>query len=186
MIRCCCALSRIHIWYLECKHTCIPFCHQPIRFLLLSFWCHCIFKIPEHAPGIFRNSCSWRTILVLDCTSQTHVLWRMLRNPRQYLLEQNQCRDVWIAAIAWSRINESSDTNGSNMCSFQGRLVRHVYVTMPNSFLMRKSALIYWRGLRQRVASLTLDCNDVFAIKAYANDYWRDRRYHCYVSTTLA
>ena len=38
---------------------------------------------------------------------------------------------------------------------------------MQVTFLTRKSALIYRRGLRQRVASLTLDCNGVFAIKAY-------------------
>ena len=45
--------------------------------------------------------------------------------------------------------------------------VRHAYVTMQVTFLTLKSALIYRRGLRQRVASLTLDCNGVFAIKAY-------------------
>ena len=50
--------------------------------------------------------------------------------------------------------NESSDPNGGNMCSF-------------SAFLTRKSALIYKRGLRQRVVSLSLDCNGVFAIKAY-------------------
>ena len=38
---------------------------------------------------------------------------------------------------------------------------------MHITFLTRKSALIYRRGLRQRVASLTLDCNGVFAIRAY-------------------
>ena len=38
---------------------------------------------------------------------------------------------------------------------------------MHIAFLTRKSALIYRRGLRQRVASLTLDCNGVFAIRAY-------------------
>ena len=38
---------------------------------------------------------------------------------------------------------------------------------MHITFLTRKSALIYRRGLRQRLASLTLDCNGVFAIRAY-------------------
>ena len=38
---------------------------------------------------------------------------------------------------------------------------------MQATFLARKFALIYRRGLRQRVASLTLDCNGVFTIKAY-------------------
>ena len=38
---------------------------------------------------------------------------------------------------------------------------------MQITFLARKSALIYRRGLRQRVASLTIDCNGVFAISAY-------------------
>ena len=37
---------------------------------------------------------------------------------------------------------------------------------MQITFLARKSALIYRRGLRQRVASLTLDFNGVFAIRA--------------------
>ena len=34
--------------------------------------------------------------------------------------------------------------------------------------VMRKSAFIYMTVIRQRVASLTLDCNGVFAIKAYS------------------
>ena len=38
---------------------------------------------------------------------------------------------------------------------------------MQITFLTRKSALIYRRGLRQRVASLTLNCNGDFAIRAY-------------------
>ena len=38
---------------------------------------------------------------------------------------------------------------------------------MHITFLTRKSALTYRRGLRQRVVSLTLDCNGVFAIRAY-------------------
>ena len=51
------------------------------------------------------------------------------------------------------------------MCSFLGATyVRHAYITMQVTFLTRKSALTYRRGLRQRVASLTLDCNGVFAI----------------------
>ena len=75
-------------------------------------------------------------------------------------------RDVWIAAIASSR--KSLATRTAAICvRFQGRRVRHVYVTMQITFLTRKSALIYRRGLRQRVASLTLDCNGVLAIKAY-------------------
>ena len=56
-------------------------------FYILSFRCHCIIKIPEYAPEIFRSSCSWRSVLVLLYTSQTQVF----RNPRQYLVEQNQC-----------------------------------------------------------------------------------------------
>ena len=74
-------------------------------------------------------------------------------------------RDVWIAAIASSR--KSPATQTAAICvRFQGRRVRHVYVTMHVTFLTRISALIYRRGLRQRVASLTLDCNGVFAIRA--------------------
>ena len=41
---------------------------------------------------------------------------------------------------------------------------------MQITFLTRKSALIYRRGLRQRVASLTLNCNGDFAIRAYSID----------------
>ena len=75
-------------------------------------------------------------------------------------------RDVWIAAIASSR--KSLATRTAAICvRFHGRRVRHVYVTMQITFLARKSALIYRRGLRQRVASLTIDCNGVSAIRAY-------------------
>ena len=75
-------------------------------------------------------------------------------------------RDVWIAAIASSR--KSLATQTAAICvRFHGRRVRHVYVTMQITFLARKSALIYRRGLRQRVASLIIDCNGVFAIRAY-------------------
>ena len=75
-------------------------------------------------------------------------------------------RDVWIAAIASS--TTSLATRTAAICVlFQGRRVRRAYVTMQITFLTRKSALIYRRGLRQRVASLTLNCNGVFAIRAY-------------------
>ena len=75
-------------------------------------------------------------------------------------------RDVWIAAIASS--TTSLATRRAAICvRFQGRRVRRVYVTMQITFLTRKSALIYRRGLRQRVASLTLNCNGDFAIRAY-------------------
>ena len=53
-------------------------------------------------------------------------------------------RDVWIAAIASSR--KSLATQTAAICvRFHGRRVRHVYVTMQNTFLARKSALIYRR-----------------------------------------
>ena len=76
-------------------------------------------------------------------------------------------RDVWIAAIASS--TTSLATRTAAICvRFQGRRrVRRVYVTMQITFLTRKSALIYRRGLRQTVASLTLNCNGDFAIRAY-------------------
>ena len=71
-------------------------------------------------------------------------------------------RDVWIAAIASS--TTSLATRTAAICvRFQGRCVRRVYVTMQITFLTRKSALIY----SQRVASLTLNCNGYFAIRAY-------------------
>ena len=76
-------------------------------------------------------------------------------------------RDVWIAAIASSRTSLATQT--AAIC---GRFQRRcVHVTMQVTFLTRKSALIYRRGLRQRVGSLTLDCNGVFAIKACAIGY---------------
>ena len=68
-------------------------------------------------------------------------------------------RDVWIAAIASSTTSLATRTAAICVC--------RVYVTMHITFLTRKSALIYRRGLRQRVASLTLNCNGVLAIKAY-------------------
>ena len=75
-------------------------------------------------------------------------------------------RDVWIAAIASS--TTSLATRTAAICvRFQGRRVRRVYVTMHITFLTRKSALIYRLGLRQRVASLTLNCNGDFAKRAY-------------------
>ena len=82
-------------------------------------------------------------------------------------------RDVWIAAIASS--TTSLATRTAAICvRFQGRRVRRVYVTIQITFLTRKSALIYRRGLRQRVASLTLNCNGDFAIRAYAVAYMAD------------
>ena len=75
-------------------------------------------------------------------------------------------RDVWIAAIASSTTSLATRTAAICVC-FQGRRVRRVYVTMQITFLTRKSALIYRRGLRQRVASITLNCNVDFAIRAY-------------------
>ena len=89
----------------------------------------------------------------------------ILRNlkPKTISLAIGLYRDVWIAAIASSRTSLATRT--AAICvRFHGRRVRHVYITMQITFLTRKSALIYRRGLRQRVASLTLDCNGVFAI----------------------
>ena len=55
------------------------------------------------------------------------------------------------------------------MCSFSGATctsrVRHNADYVPHA----KSALIYRRGLRQRVASLTLNCNGDFALRAYGS-----------------
>ena len=60
--------------------------------------------------------------------------------------------------------NESRDPNGGNNVFVSSG---YVYITIPITFLTRKSALIYRRGLHQRGASLTIDCNGVFAIKGY-------------------
>ena len=63
--------------------------------------------------------------------------------------------------------NEFNDPNGSNVCLF----LAATYTSQCKFRSMRAnlSALIYTTaiGLRQRVASLALDCNGVFAIKAY-------------------
>ena len=67
--------------------------------------------------------------------------------------------------------NESGDPNGGNMCSFSGAMCTSRDVTMQITFLTRKSALIYRRDLRQRVASLTLNCNGVLAIRAYCRQF---------------
>ena len=59
-------------------------------------------------------------------------------------------RDVWIAAIASSR--KSLATQTAAICvRFQGRRVRHEYVTMHITFLTRKSALIYRRQPHSRL-----------------------------------
>ena len=57
------------------------------------------------------------------------------------------------------------------MCSFSGATCTSRDVTMQITFLTRKSALIYRRDLRQRVASLTLNCNGVLAIRAYTTSF---------------
>ena len=86
--------------------------------------------------------------------------------------------------------NESGDPNGGNniMCSFSGATctsrVRHNADYVP---FTRKPALIYRRGLRQRVASLTLNCNGVSAIRAYGPNITQHNhrdlcRYNAYVS----
>ena len=95
------------------------------------------------------------------CLRNLWILRRM-----QIISHLGLYRDVWIAAIASSTTRLATRT--AAICvRFQGRRVRRVYVTMQITFLTRKSALIYRRGLRQRVASLTLNCNGDFAIRAY-------------------
>ena len=67
-------------------------------------------------------------------------------------------RDVWIAAIASS--TTSLATRTAAICvRFQGRRVRHNADYVPYAKIRF--------DLRQRVASLTLNCNGDFAIRAY-------------------
>ena len=113
----------------------------------------------------------WNTLHNNENSSGSLINFRHLLNlfdlPCTPLVSIGLYRDVWIAAIASSRTSLATQT--AAICvRFQGRRVRRVYVTMQVTFLTRKSALIYRRGLRQRVASLTIDCNGVFAIKAYS------------------
>ena len=60
---------------------------------------------------------------------------------------------------------ESGDPNGGNMCSFSGATctsrVRH------NAHYVPYAQIRFDLYDRQRVASLTLDCNGVFVIRAY-------------------
>ena len=60
------------------------------------------------------------------------------------------------------------------MCSFSGATctsrLRHNADYVPYA----KTALIYRRGRRQRVASLTLNCNGDLAIRAYGSISLRD------------
>ena len=57
---------------------------------------------------------------------------------------------------------ESGDPNGGNMCSFSG--------ATGTSRVRHNAHYVPYAQIRcdQRVASLTLDCNGVFAIRAYA------------------
>ena len=120
-----------------------------------------LFALPGRPVHSDTNSASTGSILARQ---QLRAKTKSLTFPP---LSIGLYRDVWIAAIASSR--KSPATQTAAICArFQGRRVRHVYVTMHVTFLTRISALIYRRGLRQRVASLTLDCNGVFAIRAYS------------------
>ena len=88
--------------------------------------------------------------------------------PRPFSLQQSSHRRPLSRRLdrcdRVTRATTSLATRTSAICvRFQGRRVRRAYVTMQITFLTRKSALIYRRGLRQRVASLTLNCNGDFA-----------------------
>ena len=76
-------------------------------------------------------------------------------------------RDVWIAAIA--RPRTSLETQTAVMCvCFQRRRIGP-YVTMQITLFTCKCPPIRFDLYVQRVASLTLDCNGIFAIKAYCS-----------------
>ena len=55
--------------------------------------------------------------------------------------------------------NESGDPNGGNKCSFSGATC--------TSRVRHNADYVPYAKIRQRVASLTLNCNGVFAIRAY-------------------
>ena len=62
--------------------------HKPSHFIYyLSDVTVLSTKYPSTLRKFFRTSCTWLSILVLHYTSHT----RVFRNPRQYLVEQNQC-----------------------------------------------------------------------------------------------
>ena len=71
-------------------------------------------------------------------------------------------RDVWIAAIAWSRTSLETQTPVMCVC-LQRRRVRHECKLRSLHAHGRLSALLH----TFIEYSLTLDCNGVFAIKAF-------------------
>ena len=110
-------------------------------FYILSFRCHFIIKIPEHAPEIFRTSCSWRSILVWHYTSRTHVF----RNPRQYLVEQNQCNAkqvlAWPAFSLWRQHNVNVRERHEAMLD-HAKSIYSDYVISVFSYIIRFS--FFW------------------------------------------
>ena len=80
-------------------------------------------------------------------------------------------RDVWIAAIAWSRTSLATQTAVTCVC-FQRRRVRHNANYVPYACQVRNlhcdvHTLPHTHITTVWVASLVLDCNGVFTIKAY-------------------
>ena len=73
-------------------------------------------------------------------------------------------RDVWIAAITWSRTSLETQTAVMCVC-FQRRKCKWRS--------LRANPLRSIRRWYVRVASLTLDCNGVYAIKAYVMKHER-------------
>ena len=125
----------------------------------LKRWPFCFVFLKKWRPARGRHS--WRPAKVEIVCYWGHVcqfsrFWKKLNQQSLRSLTIGLYRDVWIAAIASA--TTSLATRTAAICvRFQGRHVRRVYVTMQITFLTRNSALIYRRGLRQRVASHTLN-----------------------------
>ena len=139
--------TRVRVLHLYLKYT---IC---LRYYVNNNTClmgDAILRIPRDAR--VRAYCAWDTYDgVVSATSKRQLSCQSIL----YTSVESMCyqtgidlyRDVWIAAIASSR--KSLATQTAAICvRFHGRRVRHEYVTMHITFLTRKSALIYRRGLR--------------------------------------
>ena len=138
---------RLALIYIECKHA-FHFCiSQAVLYIIFPMSLN--YQNTRTHSGIFRTSCSLRSILVLHYTSQTHVF----RNPRQYLVVQNQCNakqaigttGVFIATLAQlSRNGTMKHEAMPDHASFDIKLPKSIYsddVISVFSYIIRFSLL---------------------------------------------
>ena len=160
------ACACVHVRACACEHVrasmCVRACACMCEYAR-ACGCMCVTRASQNTNALSKKA--WANASKLPPQKVVHTYVLSCDPTSHYSI--GLYRDVWIAAIASSR--KSLATQTAAICvRFHGRQVRHVYVTMQITFLARKSALIYRRGLRQRVASLTIDCNGESAIRAYS------------------